>query len=489
MILAIILKKSHIQFCRINMDTAVKTRGKIYTPNYIVCNVCDFAGYKIGKINKKHVIDNSCGDGAFLTEIVDRYITDFFTRSNDLKTLKKELETYIHGIELDDTEAQKSKENLQKVANKYGLKDVCFDIVCGDALMQIQFNGKMDFVLGNPPYVRVHNFGDNYEEFKNFKFGQGGMADLYLIFYEIGINMLNSNGVLSYIAPSSFFTSLAGSNFRDWILKSGKVKSICDLKHFQPFNATTYTAIVTIDNSKTNDLVDYYEYNGETRSPFKVESLSPDDYYIDSCIYFSKKESLKKLKSILNFITFESQIAVKNGFATLADKVFIGEFDFKSKYIIDILKVSTGKWLKCIFPYENGKLISLPDLQKESDLYNYLSNLKDELSKRDTDGGSSWYGFGRTQAIKDVCKDRIAVNSLFFDKQDVKINFLPKGTGAYSGLYILCEFNVEEVKKALISDEFISYISMLGKYKSGGYYTCSSKDIKKYLDFYFYSKN
>lgn len=54
------------------MENVVKTRGKIYTPNYIVKNVCDLANYTIGKINKKHVIDNSCGDGAFLIEIVER---------------------------------------------------------------------------------------------------------------------------------------------------------------------------------------------------------------------------------------------------------------------------------------------------------------------------------------------------------------------------------------------------------------------------------
>jgi len=470
------------------MDNVVKTRGKIYTPNYIVCNVCDFAGYIIGKINKKHVIDNSCGDGAFLIEIVKRYIVDFLKESSNLNELKTQLETYIHGIELDYDESVKCKSNLSLLASEYGLSNVNFDIICGDSLKQTQFNNKMDFVLGNPPYVRVHNFGDNYEEFKNFKFGQGGMADLYLVFYEIGINMLNKNGVLSYIAPSSFFTSLAGENFRNWIIETNKVRSICDLKHFQPFNATTYTAIVTIDNSKIDDVISYYEYDGANRKPIFIDNLSHFDFHIDGNLYFSKKNILLKLKNILLFFSLGSTISVKNGFATLADKVFIGKFDFDSKYLIDILKISTGKWSKCFYPYdENGKLIPLDEIKKDKLLYDYLLSQKENLLKRDAEDTSAWYSFGRTQAINDVQKERIAVNSLYCDKEDVKINFLPKGTGAYSGLYIVCDFSISQIKQALINDDFIDYVSMLGKYKSGGYYTCSSKDIKKYLDYYFYS--
>ena len=38
-------------------------------------------------------------------------------------------------------------------------------------------------------------------------------------------------------------------------------------------------------------------------------------------------------------------------------------------------------------------------------------------------------------------------------------------------------------KNALMSDDFVAYISLLGKYKSGGYYTFSSKDVKAYLDY------
>ena len=471
------------------MENVVKTRGKIYTPNYIVKNVCDLANYTIGKINKKHVIDNSCGDGAFLIEIVERYINDFFIYSNDLIELKRQIETYIHGIELDEAECKICCRNLNDVCESYGLFNVKFDVVCNNTLNIFEnYKDKMDFVLGNPPYVRVHNFGNNYDQLKSFNFSQGGMTDLYLIFYEIGIKMLNKNGRLSYIAPSSFFTSLAGKNFREWIISSNKVESVCDLKHFQPFNATTYTAIITIDNSKKSEAVYYYEYDAHALKTILISLIMNHNFLINGNFYFATELVLSELKEILTFIPFGSNVFVKNGFATLADKVFIGNFDFESKYIIDILKISTSQWYKAIFPYnKHGKLISLDDLEKDKNLYEYLLSKKEMLLRRDIDYSSSWFGYGRTQAINDMVYDRIAINTLFKTTKDIKLNFLPAGVGAYSGLYIISNFSYEQIKEAVISEKFLRYISLLGKYKSGGYYTCSSKDVKQYLDFYFYS--
>ena len=179
---------------------ANKTHGRIYTPDYIVHNIFDFAGYRGEKILKKHVIDNSCGDGAFLVEIVKEYCSSFLKKSNDLVELKKQLEEYIHGIELDDEEATKCRENMKAVASKFGINDYQPDVICSDTLDVHKFDGKMDFVLGNPPYVRVHNLGDSYNKIKEHKFAEGGMTDLYITFYEVGLNMLNKNGVLSYHA-------------------------------------------------------------------------------------------------------------------------------------------------------------------------------------------------------------------------------------------------------------------------------------------------
>ena len=70
----------------------VKHRGKIYTPDYLVEIILDRGGYTGTRILKKHVIDNSCGDGQFMIHVVDRYCKTFLENSHDLQELKKQLE-------------------------------------------------------------------------------------------------------------------------------------------------------------------------------------------------------------------------------------------------------------------------------------------------------------------------------------------------------------------------------------------------------------
>ena len=64
----------------------------MFTPHYLVCNILDVANYSGKCILQKHIIDNSCGNGAFLCEIIHRYCKEFLTESTDKENLKKELE-------------------------------------------------------------------------------------------------------------------------------------------------------------------------------------------------------------------------------------------------------------------------------------------------------------------------------------------------------------------------------------------------------------
>lgn len=148
------------------MSSSIKHYGRIYTPDYLVKRMLDFGNYRLGATQCRHVIDNSCGNGAFLTEIVRRYIVEFLERSNDLKLLQSELETFVHGVEIDRDEYAKCLHNLDKTAAEYGLSNVRWDIINADALTLRQFDNKMEFVFGNPPYVRVHNLSDNYNSVK-----------------------------------------------------------------------------------------------------------------------------------------------------------------------------------------------------------------------------------------------------------------------------------------------------------------------------------
>ncbi len=466
----------------------VKKTGRFYTPEFIVNNILDLSGYSGKVILEKHVIDNSCGDGAFLSQIVRRYCKEFFECYNDKKLLKKHLETYIHGIEIEHIEQNKCIQNLSNIANDFGVYEIKWNVLCADAMTISEFNQKMDFVLGNPPYVRVHNLKNNFYDIKKNSFSQNGMTDLFIAFYELGIKMLNQNGVLGYITPSSYFSSFAGSYMRKYLVESNLLKTVVDLQHFKAFSTTTYTAITILQKNRNNKSVDYYRFDSENLIPYYVETLMPHEYYILGNYYFSTKNDLELLNKIYNNYG-ESDIYVKNGYATLCDSVFIHDFEFQSSYIIPVVKASKGIIQKLFFPYNNDLLlVDENELKNDKNLYQYLIKNKEKLLKRNNErsGDKYWYAFGRSQAISDTFLDKMAINSLLRDENDFKFTEAPSGTGVYSGLYIVSKtISYEEIKMALKSKEFAIYISLLGKYKSGGYYTYSSKDVKRYLDYKF----
>ena len=67
--------------------------------------------------------------------------------------------------------------------------------------------------------------------------------------------------------------------------------------------------------------------------------------------------------------------------------------------------------------------------------------------------------------------------------RSIKLNRVPAGSGVYSGLYIISDIDSDIIRDILLSDDFISYITALKNYKNGGYYTFSSKELGKYLNY------
>jgi adenine-specific DNA-methyltransferase len=475
-----------------------KKDGKIFTPKETADRMLhDILGwdnlkYENGRVYwpnvRKHIIDNSCGDGAFLALIVDFYIHNVsVTTRRNKQEIKRLLETYIHGIELDPVEYQKCIERLDRVAALDGIKDVKWDIKNRDALSCHDYDGKMDFVIANPPYIRTHDLDCDLSD---YSFTTEGMKDIYLAFYELGFRMLNETGKMCYIAPSSWFTSLAGQKMRDYIIENRNLEYVEDYGHYQLFeNATTYVAITIFGKEKVDTVKHVNMERTADNDGFwcGVTYIPFDDMNISGKFYFGTPKQLKQMREIIEYgkdtKRQDKVFQVKNGYATLADNVFIDReisMVCSKDYAIPVIKASTGEETYCIYPYgRDGKLISEEHFRLKSGFdYNRLLNQKEKLEARATD--EPWYAFGRTQAINDTYKDEWAIESLVETIYDVKPFKAPSGTGVYGGLYILTEH--PEGLKVLETQDFINYVMMLGKYKSGGYYTFSSKELENYLN-------
>lgn len=101
-----------------------------------------------------------------------------------------------------------------------------------------------DVVIGNPPYNLIQNIPNLSEIIQNKYlnyFSAQYKVDLYHLFIERGINMLSSNGVISYITPNTFIKNKYNNKLRDFIYNKCQINSII-LFYSQVFES------VSVDN-------------------------------------------------------------------------------------------------------------------------------------------------------------------------------------------------------------------------------------------------
>ena len=121
---------------------------KIFTPDSYVTELLDIAGYSRGLMGRS-VLENSCGNGNILKEVVRRYIVDSLERGYTSEEIVIGLERDICGVELEQEHADRCRENLDQEAENLGIRGVNWNIICGNYL-KIQLDRAFSYVLGNP---------------------------------------------------------------------------------------------------------------------------------------------------------------------------------------------------------------------------------------------------------------------------------------------------------------------------------------------------
>ena len=118
------------------------------------------------------------------------------------------------------------------------------------AFPEVFAQGGFDAVVGNPPYVRIQAMqewaSEQVEYFKQkYKAASKGNYDIYVVFIEKALGLLNTKGKLGFILPSKFFATEYGDSIRQIICEKEALSQIVDFGHLQIFEqATTYTCLL-----------------------------------------------------------------------------------------------------------------------------------------------------------------------------------------------------------------------------------------------------
>ena len=122
---------------------------------------------------------------------------------------------------------------------------------------EIMKRGGFDAVIGNPPYIRIQMMKEwapvEVELYKqNYSAASKGNYDIYVVFVERGLGLLNKGGRLGFILPHKFFNAQYGKPLRALVAKGNHLAETVHFGDQQVFvGATTYTCLLFLDKAGT----------------------------------------------------------------------------------------------------------------------------------------------------------------------------------------------------------------------------------------------
>ena len=165
-------------------------------------------------------------------------------------------------------------------------------------------NGGFDVVIGNPPY------GANLSQIeKDYFYGKFETVeyqiDTYTLFMEQAHKILNANGKLGYIIPSTWLTMFYFKNLRKYLIENSRFENLL-LFRYQVFEeVTAETSIITLTKIKSiNEKIIINHFDNTNEIEIKENKTISQNDWIDSYeIGFNLLFDGKKLKVINKIVS------------------------------------------------------------------------------------------------------------------------------------------------------------------------------------------
>lgn len=479
-----------------------KLLGQVYTPRFIVEKILSEIGFDNPNVLGKTILDPSCGDGRFLTVIAEKII-HYSPKEKLTENLEK-----IHGWDIDQETVKCCIENLNKLVAPFNIQ-VNWNIHVCNSLKKITdyTASKFDFIVGNPPYIRIQHLEKTEREFiqKFYRFCKSGSTDAYIAFYELCDFLLDKEGVCGLITPNTYFYNETAKFMRAYFAHQQSIVKITNYADIQVFeNATTYSAI-TIFGKQRNE--NFILEQAKNLTEFDTRTVSFDEIADKKVWQLSITPSIHK-----KGIKLKDICKIHVGITTLCDKAYIfsiqdiaNEPDFvlaktyfkglvklERKILKPIIKASKLKSSTdniteyILFPYEKtgGKhtIISEETLKNKFPLaYNYLLSIKNELDKRDNGKPNpvAWYAFGRSQGL-----DTSFGKKILFSPMNHKPNFVlieNEESTFYSGYCIKYDGDYSLLLKELNSQRLADFIAISSRDFRGGWKAYNKKILEDFI--------
>ncbi|MDI6799062.1 MAG: TaqI-like C-terminal specificity domain-containing protein [Actinomycetota bacterium] len=320
------------------------------------------------------------------------------TRGNSLLGVEKNLFNHALFTELErlkplyfnETGAGKKQEYTKEIDELIsqitdGHKDFDFEVYFSEVFHE---KGGFDVAIGNPPYVQLQKLKGNplQQAYKNGRYQvYDSNGDIYCLFYEKGMNILNAGGHLCYITSNKWMRAAYGEKLRRYFLEANP-KILIDLGPAVFESATVDTNILIIQKvpnergllgvtlGRAENISEFIRANGVL-----LTNLDKGAWFIGSVAQQRLKEKIERLGRPLKDWDVNINYGIKTGLneafiIDTATKERLCKEDPKSAEILkpilrgrDIKRYGydwAGLWIIATFPVLKLDIDDYPAIKK-----------------------------------------------------------------------------------------------------------------------------
>jgi type I restriction-modification system DNA methylase subunit len=396
------------------------------------------------------------------------------------------------------------------------------------AFPEIMRSGGFDAVIGNPPYIRVQTLQEwapfEVEFYKQrYVAASLGNYDIYVVFVEKGLSLLNKQGKLGFILPHKFFNAQYGEALRSLLAKGKHLSHIVHFGDQRVFEgALNYTCLLFLEKSGSKqfrfekvDNLQAWRGLGESVEGIipatRVTGLEWNFAVGKAAVLFDRLARMHiKLRDVAD--------RVFQGLVTGADPVFILSDRGKGRYFseatgeihrmesdlmhplckgsVNLRRYYVSELTKSIlFPYKlvvgKAQLLPVEELrEKFPRAWEYLQANRAILESRERGKWKNerWYAFGRSQNLSEMEQKKILTPSIAksasftLDSTDYYY-FVGSGGGGGGGYGITLKAEgkiaYQYVLGLLNSKLLDAYLRSITSRFSGGYYAYNRQYIEQ----------
>jgi adenine-specific DNA-methyltransferase len=388
-------------------------------------------------------------------------ISNFDPKSVSLRKKKMDLDLLLGQTSLlEESKAEKQaklkkQKQLEKEIDKLvsAIEDIKDNKIYGNALeWRFEFPEVLnddgvfvgfDAIIGNPPYIRQEEIKELKPNLQQSYQCYTGVADLFVYFYELGLNLLKAKGHLTYISSNKYFRAGYGEKLRQFLTDSTTIHNLIDFGDYPVFEeAIAYPSIITLskaksennqvqalswDETKKQDIATFATVLDQDSLKILQENLKPDGWRLESSQNFDLLAKLRNAgKHLDEYVNGKFYYGIKTGFneAFVIDRVtrdrLINEHPSSAEVIKPFLRgrdvkrwalESPNLYLLFIpwhFPLNEDSSITGASEKAEKEfqnhypaIYKHLLQFKKQLSERnkaETGIRYEWYALQRCAA-------------------------------------------------------------------------------------------